>query len=150
MKATKIIALVMALALCVSLFAACGSNNGNTSSQTKMEKAIAGADYNNIIMTIGEKDYDKMQDVVSSLANGKFDFSVLKITGESERRSSNCSIIVKNDKGEGRGLSWQIIDGKYPDDYPEDGATVTITGVLTKDDNNASVLMVPADKVETK
>ncbi|MBQ1437427.1 MAG: hypothetical protein IIZ07_05770, partial [Ruminococcus sp.] len=65
------------------------------------------------------------------------------------RRMSNCTVMEHNDKGTGRGCSWEIIDGKFPDDYPEDDAKVTLTGVLmVVDDYGTRVLRVPAENVK--
>lgn len=142
MKRTiKLLAIAMVLVLSVSLFASCG---GGT--DIDLDKV----NFNKTDLSITDTDFDKMEELLSEMDTAKYDRNVIQITGENATRSSNCSIMIKNGEGVGRGISWEVIDGKFPDSYPADGAKVTITGVLVKDSNGARVLKVPADKVETK
>lgn len=138
-KTIRMFALALVIALSISLFASCGG-------ATDID--LDGVDYSSVSLTIKESDFDKMEEFLKELESGKYDRNVVKITGENATRQSNCTILVKDGKGTGRGVSWEVIDGKYPDDYPADGAKITITGVLVKNDSGARVLMVPADKVE--
>ena len=134
-------AIAMVLVISAALFASCGGG-GST------DIDLDSVDYSKVSLTIKANDFDKMEEFHSELERGKYDRNIIKITGENAKRNSNCSILIKNDKGVGLGVSWEVINGKFPDDYPDDGATITITGVLVKDSNGARVLKVPADKIE--
>ena len=154
-KTLRILAAIMVLALSVSLFAACGGGDkkaDDTSTQAATEaeakSETADVDYSKVDLTIENGDYDAMSAFLDAWGENKYDNKVIKITGKSEHRMSNCTILEEDANGTGRGCSWEIIDGKFPDDYPADGAIVTVTGVLTVDDIGARKLMVPAENVE--
>ncbi len=155
-KIIKALAVVMAAALLIVSFAACsGSSDANSSSATDAttaETAVQQADdvdYSDVALTIEDGDFDAMEKFLDAWGENKYDGKVIKITGVSERRMSNCTVMEHNDKGTGRGCSWEIIDGKFPDDYPEDDAKVTLTGVLmVVDDYGTRVLRVPAENVK--
>lgn len=140
-KTIRLMAIAVVLVISAALFASCG---GGASTDIDLDSV----DYSNVSLTIKAGDYDRMKELVDELGAGKYDRNVIQITGENAKRTSNCSILIKNDKGVGLGVSWEVINGKFPDDYPDDGATITITGVLVKDSNGARVLKVPADKIE--
>lgn len=139
-KTIRLMAIAMVLVISAALFASCGGGSTDID--------LDSVDYSNVSLTIKAKDFDKMEEFLNELESGKYDRNIVKITGENAKRTSNCSILIKNDKGVGRGVSWEVVNGKFPDDYPDDGATITITGVLVKDSNGARVLKVPADKIE--
>lgn len=154
-KASKILAILMALVLSISLFASCGgsepSDDNNSSAETTSAAGdnAADVDYSNVALTIKDGDFDAMSAFLDAWNDNTYDGKVIKITGISEQRTTNCTILEKDDKGTGRGCSWEIIDGKFPDDYPADGAKVTIAGVLTVTNEYGSrALRVPAENVE--
>ncbi len=153
-------ALAMVLALSVSLFASCGGGekkaDDTASTSSKVEETTAAADssdfsnvdFSKVDLTIEDGDFDAMVEFLEGWGENKYDDKIIKITGKSEHRNSNCTILEEDKDGNGRGCSWELIGGNFPDDYPADDAKVTLTGILKVDDIGARKLMVPADKVE--
>ncbi|HCA04653.1 MAG TPA: hypothetical protein DEO32_02015 [Ruminococcaceae bacterium] len=160
-KFMKLSALVLALTFAVFAFASCKGNNSSGSTaasseakssevQSSATEAVkADVDYSKPDLVINDGDFAAMEAFLKDWGENKWDDKVIKITGISARRMSNCTIMENDANGNGRGCSYEIIDGKFPDDYPADDAKVTVTGVLKLNkDTLARVLEVPADKVE--
>lgn len=103
-------------------------------------------DYNEIALTI--EDFAAMQDFLSKVWCGEYDDKVIKVTGINSTRISNCAVMI-SDGGKLRlGCSWEIENGKYPDDYPYEDAQVELTGVLrVKGEYGARVLMVSPENI---
>lgn len=161
MKLFKIVAIIMALALTTAVFAACGGSSGSTDSADTNEATetaaaeeaktaeVGDVDYADIALTIEDGDFDAMVKFLDSWGEGTYDNKVIKVTGINAQRMSNCTVSENDGNGTGRGFSWEIIDGKFPDDYPADDAKVTLTGVLKiTDEYGSRALLVPADNVE--
>lgn len=153
-KNTSVIALLLAVLMVCCAFAACSSEKkSDTDSGTKTDTAVTEAadepaivDYSDIAVTIEDGDFDAMEDFIDNWDN--YNDKVIKITGTSVRRMSNCSIMEYDGEGTGRGFSWEIIGGNFPDDYPAEDAKVTLVGVLTvTDEYGSKALMVPAENI---
>lgn len=158
-KIIKFSALALALCMTVMMLAACGgaasssSASGDASSQAAettvaATEAAKEADYSNPDLTIADGDYAAMESFLNDWSEQKWDGKVIKISGKSARRMSNCTILEENGKGTGKGCSYEIIGGSFPDDYPADDAKVTLTGVLYYNPETfARVLQVPKDQI---
>lgn len=156
-KTAKIFALMLALCLTVTIFAACGGGTSSTTSDTasKADESSAAAteaakevDYSNPDLVIADGDFAAMESFLNDWSEQKWDGKVIKITGISGRRMSNCTILEKDGNGTGRGCSYEITGASFPDDYPADDAKVTVTGVLNYNPETlARILQVPKDQV---
>ena len=160
-RITSILALVLAVLMVCSALVACSSDKKADTAATKAESETAAVeeteaeteaaevDYTDIAVTIEDGDYAAMEAFLAAWEGGQYDNKVVKVTGISEQRMSNCTVIERNpeDNG-GRGFSWEVIDGKFPDDYPADGAKVTLVGVMRiANEYGARVLMVPKENI---
>lgn len=158
----SILALVLAVLMVCGAFAACSSDK-KTDTASKADaaetqaaeteadatEAPAEVDYTDVALTIEDGDFDAMEAFLASWESGQYDGKVIKVTGISEQRMSNCTVIERNaEDNAGRGFSWEIVDGKFPDDYPADGAKVTLVGVMTiVNEYGARALMVPKENI---
>lgn len=163
MKKLMII-LAPALALCfvAAAFASCGKTGGKDEGVTaeanqtedggqSAETQAPEADYSKPDLVIEADDFDAMESFLNDWESQKWDGKVIRITGISARRTSNCTIMEKNADGVGKGCSYEILGAAFPDGYPEDDAVVTLTGVLFfNPDTWARILQVPADQVVVK
>lgn len=154
---------VLALSFALLAFASCGSNSSGTSSsssQSSIEQSTVAqttaaskieVDYSKPDLVIEDGDFAAMESFLNGWGENKWDDKVIKISGINARRMSNCTIQEKDGNGTGKGCSWEIVDGKFPDDYPEDDAKITVTGVLKfNSETLVRVLEVPADMVEVQ
>jgi hypothetical protein len=170
-RSLKVTSGILALSFALFSFASCGGNSSSAgssnaqssnaqssnaqssaaqSSATEAQKT-ADVDYSKVDLTIEDGDFAAMESFLNDWGENKWDDKVIKITGIDARRLSNCTIQEKDGNGKGKGCSWVIIDGKFPDDYPAEDAKVTVTGVLRLNKETfARVLEVPADKVEVQ
>ena len=165
-KTLKFTSLILALSFALFAFASCGGNasSSGTGSSDAQSSTVQSSDaqspateaaktddvdYSKPDLTIEDGDFAGMEAFLEGWGENKWDDKVIKITGINARRMSNCTIQEKDGNGKGKGCSWAIIDGKFPDDYPADDAKVTVTGVLRLDKNTlARILEVPADQVK--
>lgn len=156
----KITAAISALALAAVAFSACGSESSSKalssgesdesvstsvqSTDADLEVDPEEVDYSKPDLVINDGDFKAMETFLGEWETKKWDGKVIKVTGINARRMSNCTVREKNSEGVGRGFSWEMINGVFPDDYPEDDAKVTLTGVLVYNDSTWSrKLMVP-------
>ena len=158
-RMTRILSALLAVLLIGSVLASCSGGSDKTDSKKADEAAEskvdqteaaqpAAVDYTDIALTIEDGDFDGIVKFLKAWESGQYDDKVIKVTGISERRVSNCTVIEKDGQGTGRGFSWEIIDGKFPDDYPAEDAKVTLVGQLKVDNQyGARKLMVPAENV---
>ncbi|MBR2109256.1 MAG: hypothetical protein IJ932_04835 [Ruminococcus sp.] len=101
--------------------------------------------YNDVFLTI--EDFDTMKDFLSKLLGGEYDDKVIRVRGKNSTRISNCAVMLGDSFR--LGCSYEIEDGKYPDDYPHEDARIEITGVVTvANEYGARVLMVPPENIK--
>ena len=161
-KTAKIFALVLALCMTVTVFAACGGASSSTTSDTASKTAESSAaeateaakevDYSKPDLVIADGDFAAMESFLNDWNEQKWDGKVIKITGISARRMSNCTIMEKDTAtNTGKGCSYEITGASFPNDYPADDAKVTVTGVLNYNPETfARILQVPKDQVVTE
>ncbi len=145
-KFGKVIALAVVMAVALTAFVSCGC--GSNDSSAEFERDTTPVDLNKPQAVIEINDYDGMQDFMTAFSKGDYDNSAVKITGISEHRGTSCSILQKTENGSSLGVSYEIENGKFPDDYPENGAKVTLTGAIRV--TNAlgyRAIVVPKDKI---
>ncbi len=109
---------------------------------------LASADYSNPAVTIEFGDFELIQTVTQDMQTGKYDGQVIKVTGISEKRMSNCTVLEKDEStGNGYGMSYYL-DGQ-PDlsEYPDEEAKVELLGVVTVGEYDVRALTVLPDKV---
>lgn len=159
-KTLRLLAGILAVMLVCGIMASCSKSNTaadtkttESSAEQKTEETVSAqqddeVDYSDIALTIEDGDFEAMEQFLDAWANNTYDGKVIKITGVSQRRMSNCTVSEKNGEGLGRGCSWEIIDGNFPDDYPAEDAKVTLVGVLTvTNEYGARALLVPKENV---
>ena len=161
-KLMKILAPALALCFVTAAFASCGKTGGKDEGVTveanqtedgapSDETKASEPDYDAPDLVIEADDFAAMESFLNDWESQKWDGKVIRITGVSARRMSNCTIMEKNADGVGKGCSYEILGAAFPDDYPEDDAVVTLTGVLFfNPDTWARILQVPADQVVVK
>ena len=82
------------------------------------------------------------------MQTGKYDGQVIKVTGISERRMSNCTILEKDEStGTGYGMTYYLDGQTDLSKYPEDGAKAELLGVVTAGEYDVRSLTVLPDKV---
>lgn len=167
-KMFKIIAVTAALTLAAATFAACGSN-----AQSKVESAAsaaasavesaasavesaaanAAADLSKVDITIAEGDYAAMETFAKELQNVQNEGKVVKVTGINSRSNfgAKASVMVSDGGSQKVGTTYIITGVDSIDGYPENDATIEITGVVTKDASGMfCYIAVPADMVVVK
>lgn len=101
--------------------------------------------YTDIFLTI--EDFNTMKDFLSKLLGGEYDDKVIRVRGKNSTRISNCAVMLGDDFR--LGCSYEIEDGKYPDDYPHEDARIEVTGVVTVvNEYGARVLMTSAENIK--
>ncbi len=109
---------------------------------------LAAADYSNPAITIEFGDTELIQTVTQDMQTGKYDGQVIKVTGISERRMSNCTILEKDEStGTGYGMTYYLDGQTDLSKYPEDGAKAELLGVVTVGEYDVRSLTVLPDKV---
>ena len=103
--------------------------------------------YDDIYLTI--EDFDTMKAFLGKFWGGEYDDKVIRIKGINSTRISNCAVMVSDGGGFRLGCSWEVEGGRYPDDYPFEGARVELTGVLrVTGEYGVRVLMVPPGNIK--
>ena len=144
-KFGKIIALVAVLAVAMTAFVSC-----SCAGEKKEEFVVdtTPVDYKTPKITVGFNDSEAMQNLITGVQNGDYNNEAVQITGTSEYRGSHCSILASGENGSSVGIAYEVVDGVFPDDYPENGAKVTIVGAVRKTSaSDAHTIFVPKDKV---
>lgn len=170
-KLIKNIAVSMALALSASVFAACGSSSSSNadSSNAVSGKSESGAaessveskadesgnageaDFNNPTITFRDGDYDALKAYASEMQSNQHQGEVVKITGINSRSNFGAKATISLSDGGSRkiGTTYKIDGADSIDAYPENDATITVTGVVTLEENGLGCyLAVPADMVK--
>ena len=162
MKAfTKVLAVVMVLALSVFVFAACGDNSGSTteskaddgaSSQAVESKADGGnVDYSNPEKTIS--DFADLETFAKELQSNGNQGMVVKITGINSRSNFGAKATISISDGDSTkiGTTYKIDGVDNIEDYPENDANIEITGVVTLEEGGIGCFIaVPKDQVVVK
>ena len=109
---------------------------------------IAAADYSNPAVTIEFGDFETIKQVTEDMQSGKYDGQVIKVTGISQKRMTNCTIIERDEStGTGYGMTYYLEGQPELSEYPAEDAKVEICGVVTIGEYDVRALTVPADKV---
>ena len=153
-KIVKAMAVVMALALSVMVFAACGGNSdqpkevavkGDSSAagDNKATEAVSsndGVDYSKVDITVNDGDYAAMQEFATALQSGGNQGKVVKITGINSRSNfgAKASVMVSDGNSSKIGTTYKIVDVDSVDKYPENDSKIELTGVVKLDDNGIS------------
>lgn len=129
----KAAALLTVAALVITAFAACSCRPNNEKKKyivKDFHSEVENADYNNpeVDVTIG--DFKSMNDFIDGFQTGEYDGKVIKITGVNRHYGNTCSIVQQKDNGSSIGVTWEVLDGTFPDDYPENEQKITISGVV--------------------
>lgn len=157
---TKVLAVVMVLALTAMVFAACGGNSGSTteskaddaSSQAVESKADGGnVDYSKPEKTISE--FADLEAFAKELQSNGNQGMVVKITGINSRSNFGAKATISISDGDKTkiGTTYKIDGVDKIDDYPADDANIEITGVVTLEESGLGCyIAVPKDQVVVK
>lgn len=151
---SKIIALMMiAIIACFSL-ASCGEEKKEESTQTATsfhsgdEYANKG-DYKKVAVKVEKDNPKSLNKVMKDISKGKYDNKVVEIEGTNNRLGDCCQVIQK-DSGKTYAATYYIINSTFPIDYPENGATISLKGlVVVSKKTGARHLEVPKDQIKT-
>ena len=163
-RLTKIMAVVMALALTAMVFAACGgsgsssskaeskSDNGAASSQAVESKDEGGdVDYSNPDVTI--TDFATMETYAKEMQSNGHQGEVVKVTGINTRSNFGAKATVSISDGASKkiGTTYKITGVDSIDEYPAEDAEIEITGVVTLEEGGLGCFIaVPKDQVKVK
>ncbi len=178
-KLSKMLLLIMAGAIVVCAAAGCSgnSNGGNTtessasdtvsddnntvennSAESQTEESsdgqasvdLATADYSNPAVTIEFGDFELIQTVTQDMQTGKYDGQVIKVTGISQKRMSNCALIERDEStGTGYGMTYYLDGNPDLSEYPAEDAKVEVLGVVTVGDYDVRALTVLPSNIKT-
>ena len=152
-KIVKAMAVVMALALSVMVFAACGSSGQPKEVAVKGDSSAAvdpaateavssndGVDYSKVDITINDGDFAAMKELATAMQSGGNQGKVVKVTGINSRSQFGAKAsVMESDGGSSKiGTTYKIVGVDSIDQYPEDDAKIELTGVVKLDDNGIS------------
>ena len=165
-KILKAMAIVMALALSVAVFAACGNSDWPKEAAVKGESSGAsentateavspndGVDYSKIDITVSDGDYAAMQEFATALQSGGNQGKVVKITGINSRSQfgAKATVMVSDGNSSKIGTTYKIAGVDSIDKYPENDSVIELTGVVKLDDNGISCYVeVPPENLIVK
>ncbi len=160
---TKIMAVVMALALTAMVFAACGSGSTTESkaddassqavesSDTESKADGGDVDYSKPEKTITE--FSDLETFAKELQSNGNQGMVVKITGINSRSNFGAKATISISDGDKTkiGTTYKIDGVDKIDDYPENDANIEITGVVTLEEGGIGCFIaVPKDQVVVK
>ncbi len=165
-KILKAMAIVMALALSVAVFAACGNSEqpkevavkGESSGSadhtaTEMVSSNDGVDYSKVDITVNDGDYAAMNELATALQSGGNQGKIVKITGVNSRSQfgAKASVMVSDGSSGKIGTTYKIAGVDTIDQYPENDSVIELTGVVKLDDNGISCYVeVPPEHLIVK
>ena len=154
-KLFRTAAILTAAALVITLFAACSCRPENSKKKYVVKdfhSEVQNADYANPEVSVEINDFNTMSDFMKGFTNGEYDGEVIKITGINKHRGNTCSIVQQKDNGSSLGVTWEILDGTFPDDYPEAEAKITISGVVevTREDGARAIEVLKSNVIIEK
>ncbi len=164
MKAfTKVLAIVMVLALATVVFAACGGGDDKTkgddtssaasaveSGAESKAESKADADYDNPTKVI--TDYADMEAYAKEMQSNGHQGEVVKVTGVNSRSNfgAKASVMIADGNGGKIGTTYMIDGATSIEDYPEEDANIEVTGVVTLSEGGIGCyIAAPKEYVKT-
>ena len=147
--------LITVAALIITVFAACSCRPDQTKKiyvVKDFHSEVQNADYSNPEVSVEINDFKSMNDFMEGFQIGDYDGKVIKITGVNRHYGNTCSITQQKDNGSSIGVTWEVLDGTFPDDYPDNNVKITISGVveITKENGYRAIEVLKSNLILEK